>query len=332
MANIEPPDMSILKDRSQLEFYTAAQIAQEETDYEMTLVAKITKEEEADYQPLENLFQALSIKHVRADSNKAGNNKDTGREAVYLEDNQTQHWQQTEETNESVHKLTMLVDCGSPSTIVGVENFRQIKQQSPAMIQSGFQYSQSNKHYEFGGGRKTHSLGKVRLPVYVFDKNRNPHLLHVLVEVLSQPKLPLLLGSKSLTRVKGILSFGDNTLTIDWREKQLCLPIKQESSGHYHLQFYPMSQVEESYLTREIVYRAEWNKEETEKIVAYVALEDEPQMERIKEPEGLRKPRRKEPLTRSHPSTPSSGPRPSRQDQGHGQEDQDVGRQHHEGY
>ena len=273
------------------------QIAQEETDYEMTLVAKITKEVEEDYQPLENLFQALNIKHVRADSSRAS--KDTGREAVYLEDNQTQYWQQAEETNKDVHKLSMLVDCGSPSTIVGVETFRQIKQQYPAMIQSGFQYSQSNKHYEFGGGRKTHSLGRVRLPVYVFDKNRNPHLLHVWVEVLNQQQLPLLLGSKSLTRVKGILSFGDNTLTIDWKEKKLCLPIKQESSGHYHLHFYPMSQAEESYLTREIVYRAEWSEEEIEKIVAYVALENEPQMERIKDPKGLRRPRRREPLTRN---------------------------------
>ena len=92
----------------------------------------------------------------------------------------------------------MLVDCGSPSTIVGVENFRQIKKQYTAMVQSGFEYSQSNKHYEFGGGRKTYSLGKVRLPVYVIDENMQPHLLHVWVEILNQPRLPLLLGSRSL--------------------------------------------------------------------------------------------------------------------------------------
>ena len=133
----------------------------------------------------------------------------------------------------------MLVDCGSPSTIVGVENFRQIKKQYTAMIQSSFEYSTSNKHYEFGGGCKTYSLGKVRLPVYVIDRDRHPHLLHVWVEILNQPRLPLLLDSMSLTRVRGTLNFGDYTLTIDWKDKRLCLPINQESSGHFHLQFYP---------------------------------------------------------------------------------------------
>ena len=83
----------------------------------------------------------------------------------------------------------MLVDCGSPSTIVGVENFGRIKKQYTAMIQSGLEYSQSNKHYEFGGGRKTYSLGKVRLLIYVIDRNMHPHLLHVWVEILNQPPL-----------------------------------------------------------------------------------------------------------------------------------------------
>ena len=42
------------------------------------------------------------------------------------------------------------------------ENFRQIKQQYTAMIHLEFEYRQSSKLYEFGGGRKTYSLGKVR--------------------------------------------------------------------------------------------------------------------------------------------------------------------------
>ena len=164
------------------------------------------------------------------------------------------HWQQTEKTSKHDHKLTMLLDCGSPSTIVGVENFRKIKKQYTSRIQSRFEYSQSNKHYEFGGGCKTYLLGKVRLPVYVRDKHMNPHLLHVWIEVLNQPRLPLLLGTKSLTKVKGTLCFGNHTLTINWGNKRLCLPINQEKSGRFHLQFYPMAQAEENYLIREAVY------------------------------------------------------------------------------
>ena len=166
------------------------------------------------------------------------------------------------------------------------------------MIQSEFEYRQSSKHYEFGGGRKTYSLGKVRLPVYVIDNNRNPHLLYVWVEILNQPRLPLLLGSRSLSRVKGTLCFGDHTLTIDWKDKRLCLPINQASSGHFHLQFYPMSQAEENYFTREMVYKAEWTKEETQKVVAYVAREKNPRVEKIRKPGNLKRPRERKPLTK----------------------------------
>ena len=126
------------------------QIAQEESEYEiLTLVATKVREVEAEFQPLHKLFQALEI------NTDPGINVNS--EMIYLEDNITKHWQQTEETSEHEHKLTMLVDCGSPSTIVGVENFRQIKQQYTPMIQSGFEYSRSNKHHSEPDDRRHHS-------------------------------------------------------------------------------------------------------------------------------------------------------------------------------
>ena len=56
------------------------------------------KETEAEFQPLNKLLQALEISE----------NLDGG-------------------INRERVKLTMLVDCGPPSTIIGVENFKQIK-------------------------------------------------------------------------------------------------------------------------------------------------------------------------------------------------------------
>ena len=82
-------------------------------------------------------------------------------------------------------------------------------------------------------------MSKVRLPVYVVDNEGTPHLLHVWIEILNQSRLPLLLGSKSLHKVNSTLSFGEQTLTLDWKGKRLCLPINQENSGHFHLQFFP---------------------------------------------------------------------------------------------
>ena len=130
------------------------------------------------------------------------------------------------------------------------------------MTQTGFEYSQSNKQYEFSCGCKTHSLGKVSFPIYVINKNMHPHPLRVCAEILNQSRIPLLLGNGSLIRMKGILSFEDYTLTIDSEDKRLCLPINLEGLGHFHLQFYPMSQEEENHLTREFVYKAKWTKEE----------------------------------------------------------------------
>ena len=33
---------------------------------------------------------------------------------------------------------------------------------------------------------------------------------------------------------------------MDWRERRLCLPIKKDESGHFHLQFFPMSEISTS--------------------------------------------------------------------------------------
>ena len=82
---------------------------------------------------------------------------------VHLKDNITKHWWKIKGTSKHDHEPTWLVDWWTPSMVVGVEKFKQIKQQDTSMIQAGFEHRQPNKHYEFGGGRKTHSPGKVRL-------------------------------------------------------------------------------------------------------------------------------------------------------------------------
>ena len=44
-----------------------------------------------------------------------------------------------------------------------------------------------------------------------------------------------------------------------------------------------MSQVEENHLTKDFVQKAKWTKEEVQKVVAYVAMEKKPKMEKIKD-------------------------------------------------
>ena len=66
----------------------------------------------------------------------------------------------------------------------------------------------------------------------------HPHPLRVCAEILNQSRIPLLLGNENLIRMKGTFSFEDYTLTIDSKDRKLCLPINLESSGHLHLRFY----------------------------------------------------------------------------------------------
>ena len=291
------------------------QVTQEETEYELSLITKVTKEIESDeFQPLQNLFEILNNPdcaksegvNSRNEYTRAGdpqarvqNSAATTSEDIFLRDDKGQTWRGTVDYKGEIHKLSLLVDCGSPSTIVGVEDFKEIKQQYTAMIQSNFQYRQSNKHYQFGGGRKTYSLGCVRLPIYVFDDQFQPHLLHVWVEVLNQPRLPLLLGGRSLTKVKGTLCFKSFTLSMDWGEKRLVLPIKEEDTGHFHLQFYPMSVQEENLLTRNILDSVEWSLEENQKVVAYIAREEDADITKIRKPEEISKQKKSTPLTRA---------------------------------
>ena len=188
---------------------------------------------EAEPQPLQELFNALQQKEETRAQEYRGMTcqrvQTKGKkEVIHSENTPIKYWYQKHKKNE--HEFTMLLDCGSPSTIIGVEDFKQILRQYNPMIQTELEYRQSNKHYEFGGGRRTHSMGKVRLPVYVTDKKGTPHLLHVWIEILNQSRLPLLLGSTSLHKVNSTLSFGEQTLTLDWKGEKLCLPISQENS------------------------------------------------------------------------------------------------------
>ena len=102
-------------------------------------------------------------------------------ETVLLRTDSDQRWQDTISVSKEIHKLFLLIDCGSPSTIVGVEDFKVIKQQYTEMIQASFTYKQSNKKYEFGGGEKTYNLGTLRLPIYVLDQDKKPYILPVWV-------------------------------------------------------------------------------------------------------------------------------------------------------
>ena len=202
------------------------------------------------------------------------------REKIFLRGSEGQNWQQAALTNKELHELFILLDCGSPSTIVGLENFRAIMQQYSEMMQNTFVYEESNKHYEFGGGEATFSMGRAKLPDYLLDQDQQAHLVYIWVEILNQKYLPLLFGGRSLFKSNSTLCFKTLTLSLDWEEERLVLPIKQADTGHFHLQFLSMptqedqtklsktkmpeaaQQSDENHTKQEVLYTEDIPKEE----------------------------------------------------------------------
>ena len=107
------------------------QTVQAESEHEILTLATKVREVKAEFQPLHRLFQTLEI--------NIGPSINVNSEMIYLEDNITKHWWKIEGTSKHDHEPTWLVDYGSPSTVVGVEKFKQIKQQDTSMIQSGIE-------------------------------------------------------------------------------------------------------------------------------------------------------------------------------------------------
>ena len=84
------------------------QIVQEESEYEILTLATKVREVEAEFQPLHKLHQALKI--------NTGLSTSATNEMIDLEDNITRQKWKIKETSKHDLELTMLVDCGSPST------------------------------------------------------------------------------------------------------------------------------------------------------------------------------------------------------------------------
>ena len=97
---------------------------------------------------MRKLFEILN-KPARDQQANVYNPAATTAEDIFLRNDKGQAWRAIADYKGEIHKLSLLVDCGSPSTIVGVEDFKEIKQQYTPMVQSHFKYHQSNKHYQY---------------------------------------------------------------------------------------------------------------------------------------------------------------------------------------
>ena len=73
----------------------------------------------------------------------------------------------------------MVVDTASPSTIIGKDTFAKLRSTYSTAISRSFEYQESKKRFEFGGGEQTKSLMKVKLPVYIQDVNDRTTFINI---------------------------------------------------------------------------------------------------------------------------------------------------------
>ena len=175
----------------------------------------------------------------------------------------------------------MLIDTGSPSTIISVDKFALIKKAYPEITQSQLKYEESNKQFQFGGGKKTLAMGSVKLPVWLMDENEENHVVFVWVDIVQQKGIPLLLGANSLIKVKANLNLGKMSLDFRLRKKLTAFPVHQVNSGHIMLPFVTLSEEDDRKAWSQYISVQDWNKSESRQVIHYVTTTDCPERENI---------------------------------------------------
>ena len=298
-----------------------------EDNAELTLVAKIVNVTESETpQPLDKLMNILGItsspaehlygretcsqaRHSSVERNSKGKTSDVkrGQEKIFVQQSENQQ-RETEATME------LLLDTGSPSTIIGVKEFKKIKEVYLPMIQNTLRYQESSRVYEFGGGEVTPSLGRVKLPMYVVDVEEEIQVLWIWIEILQQENVPFLLGGRSMKKTKSVINFDLMTITLDWEGKKIELKLQEHESGHFKIPFFPLSRQDDKIKTRQLVESEDWNANYSNTVLNYLLLEKknditaliintEKQLERVlisKHKKGDRKPLTEEEIIKLH--------------------------------
>ena len=216
----------------------------------------------------------------------------TNTEVVYIRNSNGSDWDQSVQQSSEETPLFAIIDSASPSTIIGFEDFYLIKSQYPRAVQETFIYQESDNLYQFGGGEKTHSLGTVNLPVYLLDTEHTAHLVNIKVDILNQKNLPLLLGGKSLIAANATMDFKEMILSCVWGESRAEFPMERRNSGHFILQFFPLSQKDDEAIRAEFLEETEknWSKADAADVVNYLVSRDTAEVYHVmnKDPRHLR--------------------------------------------
>ena len=167
-------------------------------------------------------------------------------------------------------QFSMIVDTASPSTIIGKDNFVKLRNSYPPVLSRSFEYQETTKKYEFGGGEKTHSLIRAKLPLYVLNQKDEAILVNIWVEVVDQEGVPFLLGGVSLDRARAVMKMGSSpSITFNWQETETLetFPLYKTTSGHYHLLVMTLSKDDERSATINVINNIDWTDIEKRQVI-----------------------------------------------------------------
>ena len=276
---------------------------------------------EDEYQPVQNLFRLLEARDLPADdgsqagpstSSSALSGHNYGNPALHRPDRAQPSGESSRHDDHSDDSLSshdttdcldqiseliyianqdpkadfnnaMLVDSGSPSTICSLNTFKTIRASYPAQIRNMLEYDKSNRSFQFGGGVRTVSLGVCKLPIYIMDDTGSFHKIFITVDIVEKGNVPLLLGGKSLKKMKAELDFEKVTIRINLKqnETKVDFPMAVSESGHYHLPFYVLSKGDAEHIWRSMVEEKDWQQQEMEDVLTYITKTKYPKQEEI---------------------------------------------------
>ena len=143
--------------------------------------------------------------------------------------------------NKEDSPILILVDSGSPSTIIGRQTFTHLLRAYPSETQKAMKYKESKKAFAFGGGEKAHSVASAHIPVWLTDVNGDIILVNIWTEIINLPDVPFLLGGRAMKKANTDIKLGSGMIKFDIAEDNKLKPklfnLIETDSGHFKIKF-----------------------------------------------------------------------------------------------
>ena len=181
----------------------------------------------------------------------------------------------------------VIIDTGAPITVGGTIWLKKTFLSMPKAMRSQLILRPSeNPNFEFGGGEKRRSLGKVLIPGIILDEDLQAHKIQIDVEIIDA-KIPLLLGGNSLDKAEATITAGPNPyLTLP----TILTPgtrIPLQKKHHYTFTLFPPTPEDDKVAAQRFLKSDKWTPDTAKVAIAYIVKAKDPNYEAVNNPKVL---------------------------------------------